>query len=167
MESRRNSCKGDYWVGRGAGGWLSFEIFTVGIKAKHTERRPLPSLQEKKYSQNLPRMLSSAVTTMPVQVAPCLLPAYSPVVQLKSLLIVCLHLFALCGDNEWGILSHSTLLCCSIDWNVLVDCFLVGQSEYNCASSLPTMPLRDLVSGLHRLWQDTQKLTLCEVLLEP
>lgn len=144
-------------------------MFAVGIKTKHTERRPLPLLQEKKYSQNLPRMLSSTVTTVPVQVALCLLPAYSPVVQLKPLLIVCLRLFAFRGDDEWGVLSHSTLLCWLIDWNVLVDCFLVGQSEYNCASTLPTMPPGDLVSELHRLWQNTKKLTpaLREVLLEP
>lgn len=113
-------------------------------------------------------MLSSTVTTVPVQVALCLLPAYSPVVQLKSLLIVCLHLFAFRGDDEWGILSHSTLLCWLIDWNVLVGCFLVGQSEYSCASTLPTMLPRDLVSGVHRLWQSTKKLApaLREVLLD-
>lgn len=92
---------------------------------------------------------------MPVQVALCLLPAYSPVVQLKSLLIVCLHLFAFRGDDEWGILSHSTLLCWLIDWNVLVDCFFVGQSEYNCASTLPTMPLSFRTASSLAEYQET------------
>lgn len=74
-------------------------MFAVGIKTKRIERRPFSSLQEKKYSQNLPRMLSSTITTVPIQVTLYLLPAYSPVIQLKPLLIVLLFFETMNGES--------------------------------------------------------------------
>lgn len=55
-------------------------------------------------------MFNSTANTMGVKVNPVCPVSLLSCYLIKMIFTVCLNLFAFYGDDEWGIISHSTLL---------------------------------------------------------